>query len=126
VWSAPAEALPVQTADQLRVALSPGWIISGTRADGIVRIVNHGTDHAVPGSLDGDSPLYTRYGYSTVSSPLLDERAWHDPLDQSPSRTPSRGRLATLPSSICITRSRNRSAHKPLPNTTREEEPLLG
>ena len=83
VWSAPAEALPVQTADQLRVVRSPGWIVSGTRADGIVRIINHGTDHALPGSHDGDSPLYTRYGYSTVTSPLLDQRAWRDPLEQS-------------------------------------------
>jgi len=56
VWSAPAEPLPSQTDDVLAAIRSPGWIISSTTADGIVRVVNHGTDHAVPGTLVGDSP----------------------------------------------------------------------
>jgi hypothetical protein len=83
VWAAPAEPLPVETGDVLRAIAAPGWIVSGTRADGIVRVVNHGTDHAVEGTPSADSPLYARLGYSTATSPLLDEAAWRDPLEQS-------------------------------------------
>ena len=50
VWTAAPEPLPVDVGDVLAVAAAPGWVVSGTRADGIVRVVNHGTDHALPGS----------------------------------------------------------------------------
>lgn len=83
VWTAAPEPLPVDDGDVLTVAAAPGWAISATRDDGIVRVVNHGTDHALPGSDSGDSPLYARLGYSTATSPLLDEAAWRSPLDQS-------------------------------------------
>jgi hypothetical protein len=83
VWAAPAEPLPVEDGDVLRAITSPGWIVSGTRTDGIVRVVNHATDHAVEGTASADSPLYARLGYSTATSPLLDDAAWHDPLEQS-------------------------------------------
>ena len=83
VWTAVEEPLPLETADRLRVARAPGWIVSGTRADGIVRVTNHGTDHSTEGAQGGDSPLYARLGYSTATSPLLDDAAWSDPLDQS-------------------------------------------
>src|SRR5690606_3105765 len=83
VWTAPAEPLPVERGDVLTVAAAPGWAISATRDDGIVRVVNHGTDHALPGDAVGDSPLYARLGYSTAVSPLLDREAWVSPLDQS-------------------------------------------
>jgi hypothetical protein len=48
-----------------------------------VRIANHGTDHAKPNTLVGDSPLYARIAYSSATSPLLDDAAWHEPLEQS-------------------------------------------
>ncbi|MEP7765477.1 DUF2264 domain-containing protein [Sanguibacter sp. 25GB23B1] len=83
VWTATEEPLPLETADRLRIVRAPGWIVSGTRADGIVRVVNHGTDHATEGAQGGDSPLYARIGYSTATSPLLDDAAWRAPLDQS-------------------------------------------
>ncbi|WP_292910942.1 DUF2264 domain-containing protein [Microbacterium sp.] len=83
VWSAPQALLPSETADTLRVALSPAWIISTTADDGIVRVINHGADHAHPGNLVGDSPLYARLGYSTAASPLLNGDAWAEPLEQS-------------------------------------------
>lgn len=83
VWAAPAEPLPVEEGDVLRAVRSPGWIVSATRDDGIVRVVNHGTDHAVTGQVVTDSPLYTRFGYSTATAPLLDEQAWREPLEQS-------------------------------------------
>lgn len=83
VWTAAPEPLPVDAGDVLAIAAAPGWAISATRDDGIVRVVNHGTDHAVPGADVGDSPLYARLGYSTATSPLLDAEAWDSPLDQS-------------------------------------------
>lgn len=83
VWTAAPEPLPVDVGDVLTVAAAPGWAISATRDDGIVRVINHGTDHALPGSDGGDSPLYARLGYSTVTSPLLDADGWSSPLDQS-------------------------------------------
>ena len=83
VWTTPEEPLPVEVADDLVAVTAPGWIVSGTHDDGVVRVVNHGTDHALEGSSDGDSPLYARLGYSTATTPLLDDEAWAEPFDQS-------------------------------------------
>jgi hypothetical protein len=83
VWSAPSEPLPSETQDSLFVVRPAGWVVSGTAADGIVRIANHGTDHAREGSLVGDSPAYARIGYSTATAPLLDEEGWLAPLEQA-------------------------------------------
>ncbi|MGN7970784.1 DUF2264 domain-containing protein [Microbacterium sp. 22296] len=92
VWVAEAEPLPIERGDYLRAIAAPGWVVSGTDADGIVRIANHGTDHAVEGALVGDSPLYARIGYSTAAAPLANERAWEEPLEQSVSIVDGHGR----------------------------------
>jgi hypothetical protein len=83
VWTVPEEPLPVEERDTVRAVRAPGWVVSATRADGIVRVVNHGTDHAAEGATVGDSPLYARLGYSTATSPVLDPGGWRSPLDQS-------------------------------------------
>ncbi|KUL27887.1 DUF2264 domain-containing protein [Actinoplanes awajinensis] len=83
VWTAPGEPLPIERGDVSRAVTAPGWLISGTRADGIVRVVNHGTDHAYEGQPGADSPLYARLGYSTATAPVLDESGWIAPVDQS-------------------------------------------
>ncbi|MBO0608543.1 DUF2264 domain-containing protein [Myceligenerans salitolerans] len=83
VWTAPAEPLPVEREDTVSLFRAPGWAVSATAADGVVRVVNHGTDHAREGDRVGDSPLYARLGYSTATSPLLDTPAWTRPGDQS-------------------------------------------
>jgi hypothetical protein len=83
VWTDAAEPLPVESGDVLRAVRAPGWLVSGTRADGVVRVVNHGTDHAGEGSETTDSPLYARLGYSTATAPVLTESGWTTPLDQS-------------------------------------------
>ncbi|WP_278235983.1 DUF2264 domain-containing protein [Isoptericola sp. AK164] len=93
-WTAPAEPLPVESGDVLRTVAAPGWIVSGTRADGIVRVVNHGTDHALPGADVGDSPLYARLGYSTATSPWLDEASWASPAEQSVTLLDAAGRAS--------------------------------
>jgi hypothetical protein len=92
VWSAAAEPLPSESRDTLFAVKAAGWIASGTSADGIVRLINHGTDHAADGTLVGDSPLYARIGYSTATSPLLDDEAWENPLEQSVTIVDNSGR----------------------------------
>ncbi len=92
VWTATEEPLPVEQADTLRAVRAPGWVVAGTTADGVVRIANHGTDHATEGATGGDSPLYARIGYSTATAPLLDAAAWTDPLDGSVALVDSGGR----------------------------------
>ena len=92
VWAAPAEPLPIETGDVLRAVPAAGWLIHGHRADGVVQIVNHGTDHDVEGATSGDSPLYARLGYSTATAPVLDETGWTTPEDQSVVLIDDRGR----------------------------------
>ncbi|PNI07590.1 hypothetical protein CXX84_16145 [Arthrobacter sp. AFG7.2] len=72
VWTAVEEPLPVETGDTRRLIQAPGWQVDGTMADGVVRIRNHGTDHANPGTKVADSPLYARLGYSTATFPDLE------------------------------------------------------
>lgn len=83
VWTSTEMPLPVEEADQLAVIGAPGWVLSSTRADGIVRVHNHGTDHALPGDRTGDSPLYARLGYSTATAPPMSDEGWDAPLDQA-------------------------------------------
>lgn len=83
VWHAPAEPLPIEKHDVCLAIEAPGWVVAGTTADGIIRVVNHGTDHALEGDLVGDSPIYARTAYSTSTAPLHDGRAWAEPLEQS-------------------------------------------
>jgi len=92
VWSAADEPLPIVEADDLRAIAAAGWLVSGTRSDGIVRVVNHGTDKARPGAHTADSPLYARIGYSTATAPLLDDLAWTDPLEQAVTLVDATGR----------------------------------
>ncbi|MFI9815893.1 DUF2264 domain-containing protein [Saccharothrix variisporea] len=92
VWTAEELPLPVERDDYVDVIRAPGWLVSGTVADGVVRVVNHGTDHALPGDTKGDSPLYARLGYSTATSPLLDRDSWADPHDQAVVLLDARGR----------------------------------
>ena len=83
VWTAVEQPLPVEQADQTFIAASPGWLVTSRVTDGVVRVVNHGTDHSVPGSGLRDSPLYARIGYSSATSPLLAGPGLTDPIDES-------------------------------------------
>lgn len=83
VWTSAEVPLPAETEDAVTAISAPGWLVSSTVADGVVRVVNHGTDHAVAGADVADSPLYARLGYSTATTPLLDDASWRDPLDNS-------------------------------------------
>jgi hypothetical protein len=83
VWTGVEEPLPVEQGDFVRPVNAPGWLAHARAADGIVQVVNHGTDHAAAGELVGDSPLYARLGYSSATAPLLDRAAWTAPLEQA-------------------------------------------
>jgi len=83
VWVAAEEPLPVEESDFTLELAVPGWQVSGTRSDGIARVVNHGTDHSVPGDSRADSPLYARLGYSTHTMPPLSTPYWAQPLENS-------------------------------------------
>lgn len=83
VWSATESALPIDAASFTRLLTVPGWLASGTSEDGIVRVVNHGTDHRLEGDLQPDAPLYAKLGYSTATAPVLAGSGVADPLDGS-------------------------------------------
>ncbi len=71
VWRSGEEPLPVERGDFTRVARAPGWVISGTSADGIIRVANHGTDHTSGEPGEADDPFYCRWSYSTRTGPDL-------------------------------------------------------
>ena len=83
VWVSEELPLPLELRDQVDVFPEPVWLVSGTKDDGIVRIINHGSDHADAGDRTGDSPLYARLGYSTATFPWVDDASWRQPTDQS-------------------------------------------
>ncbi|MBF9069155.1 DUF2264 domain-containing protein [Streptacidiphilus fuscans] len=69
VWTEEGTQLPVERGDVTRALAAPGWLVSGTAADGVVRVVNHGGDHADPARLHSDDPCYARFAYSTHTAP---------------------------------------------------------
>ncbi|MFK4265746.1 DUF2264 domain-containing protein [Streptomyces milbemycinicus] len=70
VWTATEEPGPVETADHHLALPAPGWLLHSTAADGIVRLVNHGSDRLPPPpAAPQDSPHYTRLAYSTATAP---------------------------------------------------------
>jgi hypothetical protein len=79
VWTAREEPLPVERGDFVRALPEPGWLVAGTRCDGLVRVFNHGSDHfpRFPWATEGeteplpDDPHYRKLGYSTATGPSL-------------------------------------------------------
>ncbi|MEY9990350.1 hypothetical protein ABIE67_002382 [Streptomyces sp. V4I8] len=70
VWTAPEEPASVDTADITLALPAPGWLLHSTTADGIVRLVNHGSDRLPPQpATDDDSPHYARFAYSSATAP---------------------------------------------------------
>jgi len=69
VWSAAPEPLPIETGDVSLTLPKLGWVVSGTRADGVVRVAQHGPDHAATDRFGIDVPGYARHGYSTHTAP---------------------------------------------------------
>ncbi|MFC8078649.1 DUF2264 domain-containing protein [Streptomyces sp. NPDC057307] len=101
VWTEPELPLPVEESDQYTALPAPGWLLHGTRRDGIVRLVNHGSDRQDPGSwgraAGEDDPHYATFGYSSATAPDTADEAWADRLGNhlallAPDGTPSKRR----------------------------------
>lgn len=72
LWTATEEAAPAEGPDRVLALPAPGLLIQSTRADGIVRLHNHGSDHVGPDEPEAardEDPLYSRQAYSTRSGP---------------------------------------------------------
>lgn len=83
VWTDDELPLPVERADTRFMVRAPGWIVAGTVADGVVRVVNHGTERAADGAPGADLPFYTRHGYATHAAPELSQLDGQWPLDST-------------------------------------------
>ncbi|MFI5845636.1 DUF2264 domain-containing protein [Catenuloplanes sp. NPDC051500] len=95
-WTATEEPAAVERADVDRVLPAPGWLLHGTRADGVVRLYNHGSDHIkVPAELgddpERDDPHYAKIGYSTHTAPETEAHAWELNVDGHTGLTPPGG-----------------------------------
>jgi hypothetical protein len=104
VWSDPEETVPLDEADQVRSMAAPGWIVHASRHDQLVRLVNHGADHAPLAAPEGVEPAgdphYDRLAFAnhagpdlTDSSPRIDNLI---ALVDGQGRTSSRGRIRRL------------------------------
>lgn len=72
LWTAREEQAPVEESDRVLALPAPGLLVQSTRADGIVRLHNHGSDHVRPheGETAAENdPHYGRQAYSTHSGP---------------------------------------------------------
>ncbi|MFD6276333.1 DUF2264 domain-containing protein [Streptomyces sp. NPDC060209] len=70
VWTETEEAAPVDVSDRHLALPAPGWLLHSTTGDGIVRLVNHGSDRLPPSPAAAHhSPHYSRFAYSSVTAP---------------------------------------------------------
>lgn len=72
LWTATEEPAPSEGPDRVLALAAPGLLVQSTRADGIVRLHNHGSDHVGPDQPEAahdEDPLYSRQAYSTRSGP---------------------------------------------------------
>ncbi len=126
VWTDVEEPLAVEERDVAVTLRRPGWLVSGTRADGVIRVVNHGTDHAADAPPVPDDPGYSRHAYATHTGPEYGAAARHSPLDNHVALVDEAGaashRRPLVPLGIAgrVAVSRHR-AHWPV-----EGGPLLG
>ena len=72
-WSEDECPAPIDETDFVQVMPGPGWLVQGTRDDGVVRIYNHGSDHFPWYAGPRTDPHYRKIGYSTVTGPELTE-----------------------------------------------------
>jgi hypothetical protein len=84
VWSDAHETAqkPIMQARTIAMA-APGWLVTATPRDGIVRVVNHGSDrmHESGSEPHADDPFYRRLGYSNITSPQLSRDAIAAPIE---------------------------------------------
>ncbi|MFE7115449.1 DUF2264 domain-containing protein [Streptomyces sp. NPDC057654] len=84
VWTDRELPLPVEESDQYTALPVPGWLLHGTRSDGVVRLVNHGSDRWRPDDEHGtyaDDPHYAKLSYSSATAPESAPHAWAHTVD---------------------------------------------
>ncbi|MCI4041039.1 DUF2264 domain-containing protein [Streptomyces sp. TRM75563] len=72
LWASPEEGAPSEGPDRVLSVPAAGLLLQSTRADGVVRLHNHGSDHVRPDegeSAADEDPHYARLAYSTVTGP---------------------------------------------------------
>jgi len=82
-WSAVPETPDAPESVSVRSFTAPGWLVVRSEADGIARVLNHGSDgfRGPAGGARADNPFYHRLGYSTVTSPDLSLAGVAEPLE---------------------------------------------
>jgi hypothetical protein len=83
VWTAEAELPEAWRADAVVPLRAPGWLVSTTAEDGLVRIVNHGSDRLLEHAVEprADDPFYRRAAYANLVSPQLSQDAIAAPVE---------------------------------------------
>ncbi|MFE4514238.1 DUF2264 domain-containing protein [Kitasatospora sp. NPDC056783] len=82
VWTAPEEEPPVERAGRPTALPVPGFLVHGTREDGLVRLLNHGSHYLVaPPGTRRDDPHYAKFAYSTRTGPEVGGAAQEQRLD---------------------------------------------
>ncbi|MEV7938651.1 DUF2264 domain-containing protein [Kitasatospora sp. NPDC088264] len=72
VWTEPEEQLVQERADVSAALPAPGFLVQRTSADGLVRVLNHGSCYlTAPPAVERDDPHYARFAYSTRTGPLI-------------------------------------------------------
>lgn len=66
VWQDVEKPLPIEISNVLRPMSGPEWLVVGRRSDGVIRLLNHGSD----GHPRRPDPLYRRLGYSSATVPV--------------------------------------------------------
>ncbi|MFC4009147.1 DUF2264 domain-containing protein [Nonomuraea purpurea] len=75
-WTDAEEAAPIDGADQTVAMPAPGWLLHATHADGIIRLVNHGSDRdRVQDPSGWPDPHYLRLAYTSHTGPDLGPEA---------------------------------------------------
>lgn len=91
-WLATPAVADLDPAARTASLRAPGWLVSRTDGDGIVRVLNHGSDGVrFAANPRADNPFYQRLGYSNVTSPELSRRAIADPLESHVALLDDRG-----------------------------------
>lgn len=125
VWSAEAELPDPWRRDHVVLLRAPGWLVSATTADAVVRVVNHGSDRLREDAIGprADDPFYRRVDYSTATSPQLvaDAVAWptesHVALLDAAGRPSHRDAVVPVHLSDHVAVSRSRVHWLDLPGT---------
>ncbi|UFU03920.1 DUF2264 domain-containing protein [Ruania suaedae] len=73
-WRTESEPAPDPEPVRTTAMPAPGWLVVSSPADGLVRVLNHGSDRVLEPLVAprSDDPFYGRIGYSNATSPQLD------------------------------------------------------